>query len=133
MSNGPISSLRRSTIAVAAGRPAVVPGDPLNTGISLSATFHAGTEANYLRQGGSEIARAFETALGELEGGRALGFSSGMAAAAAVIAAQQEEQLQAALLSHRPATVETVSGRVLGKSQERLQGPWSRLGVRIEQ
>ncbi len=84
MSNGQ-SALRRSTIAVGAGRPAPAPGEPVNVGISMSATFHAGTEANYLRQGGSEITRAFETALGDLEGGRALGFGSGMAAAAAVI------------------------------------------------
>ena len=79
------SSLRRSTIAVAAGRPAAIAGDPINVGISLSATYHAGTEANYLRQGGSELTRAFESTLGELEGGRALGFGSGMAAGAAVI------------------------------------------------
>ena len=77
--------LRRSTIAVSAGRPAPEPGAPLNTGVSLSATFHAGTEANYLRQGGSEVTRAFEEALGQLERGRALGFSSGMAAIAAVV------------------------------------------------
>ena len=79
------TSLRRSTVAVAAGRPSPEPGAPLNTGVSLSATFHAGTDANYLRQGGSDITRAFETALGQLEGGRALGFSSGMAAIAAVV------------------------------------------------
>jgi cystathionine gamma-synthase len=85
MNNGDFSSLRQSTIAVAAGRPAPDPGAPLNVGINLSATFHAGTEANYLRQGGSDLSRAFETALGELEGGRALGFGSGMAAIAAVI------------------------------------------------
>src|SRR3954447_25734342 len=85
MSDRPTAPLRRSTIAVSAGRPAPVPGGPLNIGISLSATFHAGTEANYLRQGGSDITRAFEAALGELEGGRALGFGSGMAAISAVI------------------------------------------------
>src|SRR6195952_5306572 len=85
MNSGHPPSLRRSTIAVGAGRPAAVPGDPINVGISLSATFHAGTEANYLRQGGSDSTRAFEAALGELEGGRALGFGSGVAAAAAVI------------------------------------------------
>ncbi|MET3807714.1 cystathionine gamma-synthase [Nakamurella sp. UYEF19] len=79
------SALRQSSVVVAAGRPAPEPGAPLNSGIPLSATFHAGTDANYLRQGGSEITRAFETALGELEGGLALGFSSGMAAIAAVI------------------------------------------------
>ena len=78
-------ALRRATVAVGAGRPARHAGAPLNAGISLSATFHAGTEGNYLRQGGSEIHRAFEAALGALEGGRALGFSSGMAAIAAVI------------------------------------------------
>jgi len=79
------SSLALSTIAVGAGRPAGVPGAPVNFGIALSATFHAGTEANYLRQGGSEGTRAFESLLGELEGGMALGFSSGMAATAAVL------------------------------------------------
>jgi cystathionine gamma-synthase len=85
MNNSDTSGLRPSTIAVAAGRPVPDPGAPLNVGIGLSATFHAGTEANYLRQGGSDLTRAFETALGELEGGRALGFGSGMAAIAAVM------------------------------------------------
>lgn len=79
------SSWRRSTLVVTAGRPAATPGAPLNVGVPLSATFHAGTDANYLRQGGSDVWRAFEAALGALEGGRALGFSSGMAATAAVI------------------------------------------------
>ncbi|AZI57016.1 cystathionine gamma-synthase [Nakamurella antarctica] len=51
----------------------------------MSSTFHAGTDANYLRQGGSDTTRAFEAALGALEGGTALGFASGMAAIAAVI------------------------------------------------
>lgn len=85
MSKGESWGLRRSTIAVSAGRPLPDPGAPLNVGIDLSATFHAGTEANYLRQGGSDLTRAFEAALGALEGGRALGFASGMAAIAAVI------------------------------------------------
>lgn len=85
MNIGDTAGLRQSTIAVGAGRPPVDPGAPLNVGINLSATFHAGTEANYLRQGGSELSRAFEAALGALEGGRALGFGSGMAAIAAVI------------------------------------------------
>lgn len=77
--------LDRATLAVSAGRPDHVPGGPLNTPISVSATYHAGTEANYLRQGSSDIIRSFEAALGALEGGRALGFGSGMAAIAAVV------------------------------------------------
>ncbi len=85
MSKGTPSSLRRSTIAVSAGRPATEPGEPVNVGISLSATFQAGTAVSYLRQDGSDILRAFEALLGDLEGGRALGFGSGMAATAAVI------------------------------------------------
>lgn len=77
--------MHRSSVVVAAGRPASVPGGPLNTPLGMSATFHAGTEANYLRQGSSDTIRSFEETLGALEGGAALGFASGMAAIAAVI------------------------------------------------
>ena len=77
--------LDRSSVAVSAGRPDHVPGGPLNTPISASATYHAGAEANYLRQGSSDVIRSFEAALGALEGGRAWGFGSGMAAIAAVV------------------------------------------------
>ena len=76
--------LSRTSIAVAAGRPHAV-GQPINPPLNLSATFHAGGEPNYLRQSGSDLLRAFQEALGLLEGGQALGFSSGMAAIAAVL------------------------------------------------
>jgi cystathionine gamma-synthase len=53
----------------------------MNTPIVLSATFHGGAEGNdYLRQASSATVRSFEAAVGSLEGGSALAFSSGMAA-----------------------------------------------------
>ena len=76
---------RLSTRVVAAGRPAHEPGNPVTQGIELSSTFHAGGEPNYLRGSGNDSYRAFESALGELEGGRAVAFSSGMAAVAAIL------------------------------------------------
>ncbi len=76
--------LSLGSLAVAAGRPHG-PGRPVNEPVNLSATFHAGAEQNYLRATGSDGLHAFESALGRLEGGAALGFSSGMAAIAAVL------------------------------------------------
>jgi cystathionine gamma-synthase len=78
--------LSRSSLVVSAGRPERRPGAPLNEPIVLSASFHAGDEAaNYLRQSSSDTIRAFESAVGSLEGGDALAFASGMAAMAAVV------------------------------------------------
>jgi cystathionine gamma-synthase len=74
------------TTVVAAGRPARGPRAPLNESIVLSAAFHSGPDDNYyLRQGSSDTIRAFETAIGELEGGSAIAFGSGMAAIAAIV------------------------------------------------
>ena len=51
----------------------------------LSATFQHGPDDNYyLRQDSSDTIRAFEDAVGALEGGTALAFGSGMAAIAAI-------------------------------------------------
>jgi cystathionine gamma-synthase len=71
-----------ATIAVTAGRPAGA-GDPLNQPIVLASNFRAGGE--YTRTHGTETWAALETAIGALEGGRAIAFSSGMAAAAAIV------------------------------------------------
>ena len=61
----------------------------MNTPIVLSAPFQHGPDDNYyLRQGSSDTIRAFEEALGVLEGGAALAFGSGMAAIAAVAEGQ---------------------------------------------
>ena len=75
-------SLSLATIAVTAGRPSA-PGDPLNQPIVLASNFRSGGE--YTRTHGTETWAALETALGALEGGRAIAFSSGMAAASAIV------------------------------------------------
>jgi cystathionine gamma-synthase len=76
--------LSADTIAVHAGRPERVAGAPVNSPISLSSTYHAAREGerveySYARED-HESGVAFETALGALEGGHAVGFASGMAA-----------------------------------------------------
>jgi cystathionine gamma-synthase len=74
--------LSRATLAVTAGRPSNV-GDPLNQPIVLASNFRGG--GDYTRTHGTETWAALETAVGELEGGRAVAFASGMAAAAAIV------------------------------------------------
>jgi cystathionine gamma-synthase len=72
------------TITVTAGRPAPSPDAPLNTPIVPASTFHAGGQWGYARDG-APTTEALETALGALESGTAVAFSSGMAAANAVM------------------------------------------------
>jgi cystathionine gamma-synthase len=74
--------LAPATIAVTAGRPSA-PGDPLNQPIVLASNFRDGGE--YTRTHGTDTWAALEAAVGALEGGRAIAFSSGMAAAAAIV------------------------------------------------
>jgi cystathionine gamma-synthase len=77
--------LHPESIVVAAGRPHE-PGGPLSTPIVLTAPYrHATDDSNaYARHDMSATVRAFEDALGVLEGGTALAFASGVAALAAV-------------------------------------------------
>ncbi len=70
------------TVAVSAGRPEG-PGAPLNTPIVLASNFREG--GDYGRTHGTETWASFEAAIGALEGGRALSYSTGMAAAAAIL------------------------------------------------
>jgi cystathionine gamma-synthase len=80
---------RPQTILITAGRPADEPGQPLNVPIVLASNFRAG---NLGQSAGREYSRddatpgweALEEIIGELEGGEAVVFGSGMAAAAAV-------------------------------------------------
>lgn len=72
------------TITVTAGRPAATPDAPLNPPIVPASTFHAGGQWEYAREGAPTTA-ALEAALGALESGAAVAFSSGMAAANAVM------------------------------------------------
>ena len=74
---------RHETLAVNAGRPAHSPDAPLNPPIQLTSTFVAGGPLAYGRYG-NEAWSALEDAISELEGGRTLTFSSGMAAISAV-------------------------------------------------
>lgn len=72
------------TLAVVAGRPAPTPDGPVNPPIVPASTFHAGGSYGYAREW-APTAEALETALGSLEGGTAVVFSSGMAAANAIL------------------------------------------------
>lgn len=76
-------SIHPETSAITAGRPPVAPDASLNPPIVLSSTFHAGGPVGYGRYG-NESWSALETAIGKLEGGSTLTFSSGMAAISAV-------------------------------------------------
>ncbi|MCW2524885.1 MAG: hypothetical protein JWO63_3220, partial [Frankiales bacterium] len=80
----PRPELRAESLLIARGRPAATAGAPLNSPLVLSATFHAGAERGYARDG-TDTTDAFEDAMGALDGGEAIAFSSGMAAAAALI------------------------------------------------
>jgi cystathionine gamma-synthase len=82
--------LSAETIAVHAGRPERVPGAPVNPPLSLSSTYNAAREGEkvdyaYARED-HESGVAFETALGALEDGDAVGFASGMGAISNVLA-----------------------------------------------
>lgn len=78
------SRLHPDSAVVAAGRPDRTSDGPVNQPIVLSSTFHAGGPRAYGREGNDTI-EAFETALGVLEGGTTIAFSSGMAASSAIV------------------------------------------------
>ena len=78
-------SLRPATRVVALGRETERPGGPVGAPLVLTSTYHADGPVSYARVG-NPTWTAFEDALGPLEGGDALVFSSGMAAIAAVLA-----------------------------------------------
>ena len=83
--SGPLpGALKPSTIAVTAGRPDHRPDAPLNTPLTMASTYVAGGDVEYGRYG-NPTWTAFEDALGALEGGRCLAFSSGLAAVSTVL------------------------------------------------
>ena len=77
-------SLRPSTLAVHAGRPPHDADQPLNEPITMASTYVGGGDREYGRSG-NPTWQAFEEVLGRLEGGRALAFSSGLAAVSTVL------------------------------------------------
>ena len=76
--------LSPSTIAVAAGRPDRLPGQPLNAPITMASALVPGGDTEYARAG-NPTWDSFERVLGDLEGGRALAFASGVSASTAVM------------------------------------------------
>ena len=75
---------RPATIAVTSGRPVHEPDSPLNEPLTMASTYVAGGDVEYGRYGNPTWA-AFETALGDLEGGRCLAFASGLAAVSTIL------------------------------------------------
>src|SRR5690348_11882080 len=89
-----LASLHPETAVICAGRPGHAAGAPLNVPVVLASNFHArpaaaqgiehGSRA-YSRTDATPTWEALEAAVGQVEGGYAVAFSSGMAAVAAVL------------------------------------------------
>jgi cystathionine gamma-synthase len=83
------AGLHPETAVICAGRPRRTASEPLNVPIVLASNFHAGSTAEdgrlYSRTDATPTWEALETAVGQMEGGHAVAFSSGMAAVAAVL------------------------------------------------
>ena len=82
--------LHPETAVICAGRPDHAAGGPLNVPIVLASNFHADADTGqdsraYSRTDATPGWEALETAVGQVEGGHAVAFSSGMAAIAAVL------------------------------------------------
>jgi cystathionine gamma-synthase len=71
------------TVTVQAGRPARVPGAPMNPPMTLSSTYVHDASVEYGRDGNVAWG-ALEAALGALDGGHAVTFGSGLAATTAI-------------------------------------------------
>ena len=76
--------LAAATLVTTLGRPRAESGAPLNAPITLGSTYRAGGDTAYGRDGNPTVA-ALEEALGAIEGGTCLAFSSGMSAVAAIV------------------------------------------------
>src|SRR4051794_23177726 len=75
---------RPATLAVTSGRPSHESDSPLNEPLTMASTYVAGGNVEYGRYG-NPTWTAFEQALGDLEGGRCLAFSSGLAAVGTIL------------------------------------------------
>ncbi len=80
----PHAGLSIETIVVSAGRPPAVADQPLNTPIVPASSFHAGGDYEYAREN-APTTQALESAIGALEHGIAIAYSSGMGAANAML------------------------------------------------
>ena len=84
MASADAEGLHPDTLAIIAGRGDRVAGAPLNVPVHFASAYHPDAEVGYAREG-NESWSALEHALGELEGGTALCFASGMGAVSAVM------------------------------------------------
>ena len=78
------AELSVDTVVVRAGRPPAEPNQPLNSPIVPASAFHAGGTVEYAREF-APTTSALEEAIGAIEHGTAIAFSSGMAAANAMM------------------------------------------------
>lgn len=76
--------LAPATRLITGGRPAATPGEPLNVPVTFASSYHADGPVGYARDG-NPTWTAFEDVLGDLEGGTALAFASGLAASSAIL------------------------------------------------
>ena len=79
-----MKELSPDSYVISAGRTRQ-PGEPLNVAPVLASNFYLPSERIYSRGEGTPTTDALEEIMGGLEGGRALAFSSGMAAVAVVL------------------------------------------------
>jgi cystathionine gamma-synthase len=77
--------LRPSTLAVVAGSGDRSPGDPIHAPVAFSSIFLPSEDGAEYGRITNPTWDAFETALGALEGGDAVAFSSGLAASSAIL------------------------------------------------
>jgi cystathionine gamma-synthase len=117
-----LASLHPETAVICAGRPGRTPSEPLNVPIVLASNFHAdSTEEDrraYSRTDATPTWEALETAVGQVEGGHAVAFSSGMAAVAAVL-----DLVPAGARIIAPADCYFGVGELLADGQQ--QGRWA--------
>ena len=116
------ASLHPETAVICAGRPGHTPSEPLNVPMVLASNFHAdSTEEDrraYSRTDATPTWEALETAVGQVEGGHAVAFSSGMAAVAAVL-----DLVPAGARIIAPADCYFGVGELLADGQQ--QGRWA--------
>jgi cystathionine gamma-synthase len=105
------SGWARSTLAVTAGRPPRAADAPTSHPVTLAATFVAGGDIEYGRYG-NPTWTAFEDAVGALENGRALAFSSGVAAIDAVLSLLPDGAVIVGPDSAYPGTADLMNERV---------------------
>jgi cystathionine gamma-synthase len=116
------AGLHPETAVICAGRPSHTPSEPLNVPIVLASNFHAdSTEEDgraYSRTDATPTWEALEIAVGQVEGGHAVAFSSGMAAIAAVL-----DLVPAGARIIAPADCYFGVGELLADGQQ--QGRWA--------